>query len=45
MRPQELTISGWGPYKDETIIDFTVFEGRGLFFGHGSNRGRKDHNF
>ncbi len=36
MRPQELTISGWGPYKDETIIDFTVFEGRGLFLVTGA---------
>lgn len=23
MKPQQLTICGWGPYKDETVIDFT----------------------
>ncbi|MGN1148852.1 MAG: AAA family ATPase [Lachnospiraceae bacterium] len=31
MRPKRLIISGWGPYKNKTEIDFTVFEGRGLF--------------
>ena len=36
MRPQKLTISGWGPYKDKTTIDFTVFEGRGLFLVTGA---------
>jgi len=23
MKPQKLILSGWGPYKDETVIDFT----------------------
>lgn len=31
MRPHRLTLSGWGPYKDKTDIDFTVFDRRGLF--------------
>ena len=31
MKPKQLTISGWGPYKEVCQIDFTAFEGRGLF--------------
>lgn len=31
MRPKQLTISGWGPYKEVCQIDFTAFEGKGLF--------------
>lgn len=31
MRPEKLIISGWGPYKNRTEIDFTLFDGRGLF--------------
>lgn len=31
MKPEKLTISGWGPYKDLVEIDFTKFEGQGLF--------------
>lgn len=36
MRPQKLIISGWGPYKKKTEIDFTAFEGRGLFLVTGA---------
>ena len=31
MKPMQLTICGWGPFKEETKIDFTAFEGKGLF--------------
>ncbi len=31
MKPEKLTLSGWGPYKDRVEIDFTGLEGRGLF--------------
>ena len=31
MQPIILTISGWGPYKEQVIIDFNCFERRGLF--------------
>lgn len=31
MKPEKLTISAWGPYKDRTEVDFTGLEGRGLF--------------
>lgn len=31
MRPKLLTISGWGPYREVCRIDFTSFEGKGLF--------------
>lgn len=31
MRPLHLTLSGWGPYKDVTKINFEAFEGKGLF--------------
>lgn len=31
MKPTELIISGWGPYKDSVKIDFTNFGGHGLF--------------
>lgn len=31
MRPDYLTISGWGPYKDQVEIDFSRFRGQGLF--------------
>lgn len=31
MRPKKLTICGWGPYKKACEIDFTAFEGKGLF--------------
>lgn len=36
MRPKRLIISGWGPYKKKTEIDFTAFEGRGLFLVTGA---------
>lgn len=36
MRPEKLIISGWGPYKNRTEIDFTAFEGRGLFLVTGA---------
>ncbi len=31
MKPKELTICGWGPYKGEEVVDFTAFEKRGIF--------------
>ena len=30
MKPQKLILCGWGPYKDETVIDFSKLN-RGLF--------------
>lgn len=36
MRPEKLIISGWGPYKTKTEIDFTKFDGRGLFLVTGA---------
>jgi len=31
MRPKKLTLCGWGPYKEETNIDFEGFSKRNLF--------------
>lgn len=31
MKPMRLEISGWGPYKDVEVIDFTALNERGLF--------------
>ncbi len=31
MKPEKLTICGWGPYKDLAEIDFHTFGGQGLF--------------
>lgn len=31
MKPQKLTICGWGPYKELVEVDFDKFNGRGLF--------------
>lgn len=31
MKPLQLTICGWGPYKEAQVIDFRSFEERGLF--------------
>lgn len=36
MRPIHLTICGWGPYKAECNIDFSKFEGKGLFLVTGA---------
>lgn len=36
MKPEKLVISGWGSYKDRIEIDFTKFEGRGLFLVTGA---------
>ncbi len=31
MRPLELILCGWGPYRDKVVINFRDFEGQGLF--------------
>ncbi|MBO5293531.1 MAG: SMC family ATPase [Lachnospiraceae bacterium] len=31
MKPRQLTICGWGPFRDEVNIDFSVFGDGGLF--------------
>lgn len=31
MRPMKLTLCGWGPYRNQIEIDFTAFQGQGLF--------------
>lgn len=31
MKPKQLIVSGWGPYKDVCTVDFGAFEGKGLF--------------
>ncbi len=31
MKPEKLTICGWGPYKELVEIDFRIFGGQGLF--------------
>lgn len=31
MKPEKLVISGWGPYKDKAVIDFTKFHMANLF--------------
>lgn len=36
MKPERLIISGWGPYKKEEKIDFSLFNGRGLFLVTGA---------
>lgn len=36
MKPERLIISGWGPFKCREEIDFTQFDGRGLFLVTGA---------
>ena len=36
MKPKRLIISGWGPYKTRTEVDFEAFEGKGLFLVTGA---------
>lgn len=36
MKPIELVLCGWGPFREETKIDFAAFEKRGLFLITGS---------
>lgn len=36
MKPEKLIISGWGPFKGCEEIDFTQFDGRGLFLVTGA---------
>lgn len=36
MKPKRLIISGWGPYKKETKIDFEAFAKKGLFLVTGA---------
>lgn len=36
MRPEKLIISAWGPYKDRVEIDFSAFDGKGLFLVTGA---------
>ena len=36
MKPKQLIISGWGPYKKETKIDFEAFAKKGLFLVTGA---------
>lgn len=31
MRPLQVTISAWGPYKDKVVVDFTKFNQGSLF--------------
>ena len=31
MKPIELTLCGWGPYREKQKIDFTGLKDRGLF--------------
>ena len=42
MKPVELRISGWGPYKELQTIDFTRMEERGLFLITGGRHRRTD---
>lgn len=31
MRPKQLTMCGWGPYRSQVDIDFTPYESKGIF--------------
>lgn len=41
MKPIEITLSAWGPYREKETIDFSSFEGKGLFLITGPTGGGK----
>ena len=41
MKPIEMTLSAWGPYREKETIDFSPFEGKGLFLITGPTGGGK----
>ena len=44
MKPLKLTLSAFGPYADETVINFTQLGGQGHFFGDRRYGSRKNDN-
>ena len=41
MKPIEMTLSAWGPYREKETIHFAAFEGKGLFLITGPTGGGK----